>query len=439
MPRIPSFPNSSCGAPHVPVSASEDIKLQIMAARLQEQLQNEFAEKADLKTINNESLLVSADGNSNININGETDLSDYYNKTETENLIAEAVEGIDIPDTSSFITMPEVEAKGYLTEHQSLEGYATQDYVAEQVNEVREEIPDISTKADKSDLDGLATETFVTEAIAKIEPVDLSEYAKLTDLPDVSKFITEIPADYVTETELESKGYLTEHQDLSDYALKTDIPDTSDFATLDLLATKADDIPFTTDKFVGKAIGGFVVGESVKGLTVAQLFAKLLELSDETESKGIIETIIANKTPMYQVNESGELVEIPFTEPLDLTADANVDATVSGFYQIKDETGTVIESGYQHDSAINDSMYYVIALPKELIFDENLSIQTWSVMDNQWVEVNLEMSSDPVFIAEAFAEGDIPVPAIDTSIYTLWIDATLNTCAGTSYRFIINE
>lgn len=38
-------------------------------------------------------------------------------------------------------------------------------------------------------------------------------------------YLTSIPAEYVTETELNAKGYLTEHQDLSGYALKSEIPD----------------------------------------------------------------------------------------------------------------------------------------------------------------------------------------------------------------------
>lgn len=39
--------------------------------------------------------------------------------------------------------------------------------------------------------------------------VDLTEYAKKTDIPDVSHFISEIPSEYVTESELNAKGYLT--------------------------------------------------------------------------------------------------------------------------------------------------------------------------------------------------------------------------------------
>lgn len=54
--------------------------------------------------------------------------------------------------------------------------------------------------------------------------------SKTSDLTNDSGFLTQIPDEYVTETELDAKGYLTEHQSLEDYALKTDIPDVSGFA-----------------------------------------------------------------------------------------------------------------------------------------------------------------------------------------------------------------
>lgn len=71
------------------------------------------------------------------------------------------------------------------------------------------------------DLSAYATKEELTQAINSI---DLSAYAKKTDIPDVSRYLTSIPEEYVTETELNAKGYLTEHQDLSAYALKTEIP-----------------------------------------------------------------------------------------------------------------------------------------------------------------------------------------------------------------------
>ena len=63
----------------------------------------------------------------------------------------------------------------------------------------------------KIDLTGYATENYVDNKVAAIPKPDLSGYALKSELPDTSGFITEVPAEYVTETELESKGYLTEH------------------------------------------------------------------------------------------------------------------------------------------------------------------------------------------------------------------------------------
>lgn len=70
---------------------------------------------------------------------------------------------------SAYVTEYELNAKGYLTEHQ-----------------------DISNKADKSEIP-----------------------TKTSQLTNDSNFLTSIPSEYITETELNTKGYLTEHQDIS--------------------------------------------------------------------------------------------------------------------------------------------------------------------------------------------------------------------------------
>lgn len=161
------------------------------------------------------------------------DLSNYYTKTEVDALIPDtsgfALKS-EIPDVSKFITeIPseyiteeELNAKGYLTEHQSLEGYA-----------LKTDIPDVSGFALKSELpsiEGLATETYVEEKIAAIPEVDLTDYALKSEIPDVSGFLTEIPAEYVTESELNAKGYLTEHQSLADYSTTTEVQSMIDTA-----------------------------------------------------------------------------------------------------------------------------------------------------------------------------------------------------------------
>jgi hypothetical protein len=105
----------------------------------------------------------------------------------------------DIPDHSQFLTSIPSE---YITQDELYgKHYATENYVGEAINKAA---PDLS---------GFATEDYVDEAIAQASlgaEIDLSAYAKKTDIPDVSDFISEIPSEYVTENELKSKGFATE-------------------------------------------------------------------------------------------------------------------------------------------------------------------------------------------------------------------------------------
>lgn len=64
----------------------------------------------------------------------------------------------------------------------------------------------------------------------KLQPA--GDYALTSDIPtktsqltNDSGYLTSIPSEYVTETELDKKGFLTEHQDLTNYATKTYVTD----------------------------------------------------------------------------------------------------------------------------------------------------------------------------------------------------------------------
>lgn len=523
----------------------------------------------------------------------ETDLSDYYNKAETENLITEAVEsieyptvdlngyateayvneavsGIRVPDVSNFITMEEVEAKGYinevpseyvteseledkgyLTEHQDLSKYALKtdiptdylkavptEYITE--TELAEELAKIEHPS--VDLTGYATEQFVSEAIAEIKipdvsdfvtmseveakgyitgvpaeyvteteltakgfitdisgkadvehrhtlsdiedysAPDLSDYAKKTDIPDVTGFIKEIPAEYVTETELTNKGYLTEHQSLEAYAKKDelfsksyndltdkpeipsidglatedfvkaeiekiDIPsiDTNNFVTTEIfnnaLAVKANEVPFTSAKFITKPFGDFTYGENLKNLSIAEILAKLLGLVDNDpnvqEPDSIVENIVENEIPMYSVTADGTLEEVPY-KLLTFTEDeAAAKPSESGFYQIKDASGNVIESGYQELQADSGDVYYIIALPKAIDFNTIVDVQAYSIATNSWMPDDTVLTSDAFEVAALCEEAEIDISHIDTNIYTIW--ALDETPTGRMLRFTIKE
>lgn len=62
----------------------------------------------------------------------------------------------------------------------------------------------------------------ITELEEKEVEIDLSNYYTKEETDNT--FLKVIPGEYITEDELNAKGYLTEHQDLTGYAKKSDIP-----------------------------------------------------------------------------------------------------------------------------------------------------------------------------------------------------------------------
>lgn len=203
---------------------------------------------------------------------GDVNLTDYVKKEELQAELDKL--DIDI-DLSDYMTTQEISNaltkkanaihthSEYLTQHQDLSAYAkktdmptvpenvssfandanyaTTSYVDNAISYVEsdvyygtEEPTDGSLIWLKPDgeVDVYATKEYVDESIANAQieggEVDLSDYALKSEIPDVSNFITSVPSEYVTETELNNKGYLTEHQSLSDYATKTYVQDEID-------------------------------------------------------------------------------------------------------------------------------------------------------------------------------------------------------------------
>lgn len=159
-----------------------------------------------------------------------------YAKTSDIPDVSEFAKKSDIPSLSGLATQDWVNNKGYLTESKAsgkfvktsdLKKYATQEWVGELLNNAEE--LDMSGFAKKTDLMGLVSSSSLSSTLAK--------YAKKTDLPDTSQFITktDIPSveGLASQSWVKSQGYLTEHQSLTKYAKKTDLPDTSQFVTRD--------------------------------------------------------------------------------------------------------------------------------------------------------------------------------------------------------------
>ena len=155
------------------------------------------------------------------------------------------------------------------------------------------------------DLSAYATKEELNTAINSI---DLSSYAKKTDIPDVSGYLTEIPEEYVTETELNAKGYLTQHQDLSAYALKTEIPSIDGLATTEYVDNAIANVPSggTVDltNYYTKAETNALI-PSTEGLATEEYVNNAVSnipttdltnyyTKSETYSKTEVDTLVAN-------------------------------------------------------------------------------------------------------------------------------------------------
>ena len=105
---------------------------------------------------------------------------------------------------SEYVTEAELDAKGYLTEHQSLAEYAKKSEL------FSKDYNDLTNKPTIPSVEGLASTQYVDEKVAAIVVPSLDGYA--------------------TEQWVEGKGYLTQHQSLADYSTTTQVQSMIDTA-----------------------------------------------------------------------------------------------------------------------------------------------------------------------------------------------------------------
>jgi hypothetical protein len=145
----------------------------------------------------------------------QTELDNYYTKTEVDT----AISNIDLTPYALKEELPVNVSEltndaGYLTEHQSLEGYATETYVQDEIAkvDVSDQLVDYALKSELPSIEGLATETYVQEAVAAVDVSEqLTEYAKAEDVytkSEVDEALSGVEvdlSDYYTKTEVDGK------------------------------------------------------------------------------------------------------------------------------------------------------------------------------------------------------------------------------------------
>ena len=145
-------------------------------------------------------------------------LNDYQLKSEMPNVVE--------------IVNNTVDSKGFITAHQSLVDYAKKselpiDYVSNsKLEELKTQLTiDTSNFATKQSVDNVAAKVTQLEARPVTSSYDDSEIKrKLKELEDRPVTANIDTSNFVTNTQLEDKHYLTEHQSLEEYAKKTELP-----------------------------------------------------------------------------------------------------------------------------------------------------------------------------------------------------------------------
>lgn len=176
----------------------------------------------------------------------KTDLSEYVRTSDISDVVRTATLNdyqlkSEMPNVVEIVNST-IDSKGFITTHQSLVDYAKKselpiDYVSNaKLEELKTQLTiDTSNFATKQELqaisgsqlnvDNLVTKDELNSKGYLTQHQDISNLATKDELREVSnRQVTVETSNLVTKSELESKGYITTHQSLEEYAKKTELP-----------------------------------------------------------------------------------------------------------------------------------------------------------------------------------------------------------------------
>ena len=149
---------------------------------------------------------------------GSVNLSDYYKKPQVDALLAAKADSTDLDDyymkTQTYSQSEVDTALAGKVDSTELANYYEKTETYSQ-SEIDNKFADYTKNVDLADI---ATSGSYNDLADK--PTIPS---KVSELENDSNYLSSIPEEYVTDTELEDKGYLTEHQDISNLVDKTSI------------------------------------------------------------------------------------------------------------------------------------------------------------------------------------------------------------------------
>ena len=317
-----------------------------------------------------------------------TDLTDYA----TKEFVADAIKNADFPESDIDLT-------DYYTKSQ-----------------VDDLIPDVSEFIKMSDVE---VKGYITDEA-------LSGYAKVSDLPTVPTKVSQLEND---------AKYLTEHQDLSDYATKDELPNMNLVAMKADLVLKADDVLFTSDAdIVQFAIGGFKVGDPLKGKSLKEILRTLL-IGDSGSTEDPDDSVITvdNITTSYLSHDGGVTFEAIGKSNV-ITDHTQSGIKLEGVFEDADgNVGYQIQTAMMNDAeeagkVYIDSRYRVV------------DIQKWNLQENKWKSTN----DKDAWIWEDGGNGSprLETIAINGSdsvemiVYSYWFDV-YEAMGASEWRFIV--
>lgn len=332
----------------------------------------------------------------------------------SESYVNEKVAAIVIPEVPTKVSELEND-KGYLTEHQSLEGYAKSADLAQVAK--TGSYNDLTDKPTIPSTSGLASIKYVDDKVAGIvvpevptkvsafendkgyltEHQSLAEYAKKTEIPTVPTNVSAFTND---------AGYLTEHQSLADYALKSEIPSTTN------LATKAEvqevenkiPVPYTLPTASTSTLGGVKVDGST--ITIADGVISAKGGSGGAEPDAYIkDASVSGNTLTLTKKDDTEVV---------FTPSGGSSGGVSGYYF--DPTATLT----------NDDKSHII----EIWNNKNIP-----VFIGQYSVIRMFMATGYMYFCVLSPNGSV---SNDILVYTLQVTNAAELKI-TSDKFIINQ
>ena len=344
---------------------------------------------------------------------GEVDLSGYATKDE----LSAKADVDDIPTNvsqltndsgyitsipSEYVTETELGEKGYLTSHQDISHLATKEEL------FSKDYNDLTNKPSIPSIEGLATEDYVNGAIE-----DIVIPTKVSDLTNDSNFISSIPSEYITETELDGKGYLTSHQNISHLATKDELHSHTNKTVIDGITqdmvtswtnksefngdynslTNKPNIPsiegLASEGYVDDAINGLTIPTSTSQLTNDSNFISSIPseyiTEEELNAKNYLTSHqdISHLATKSELNAKADVSAIP-TNTSQLTNDSNFITSIPSEYVTETELSGM---GYLTSSDISH-----LATKDELHSHDNQEILDGITEEiiNQWNDDNID-------------------------------------------------